>query len=517
MPIAPLCMHSLFHSARRRSKLYFALSICSVAGPSAAHAQLSHISLRFDEEDRRTIAVAETLATNDSILRMYSDNYDASHLPDGWATFVHDLVATDAEGRRFDLPRAGLNQWRVPAGTSRPIHLQYNVLIHHDQGHFPHWYEAAYAKRECDCTVFVGGALFIGATDLKSTEITFVRPVPATPAARSPRPWLIVTPWDTVAGHPDTYRAADFEELAQVAIAVGKMLTETVQIGATSVTIAMSRAIPDGIPLFRDATANYLNEITRLVGPAPRGHFVIIANLELFTGGGAFIRSASMVFDKPPGRSSLPFWGHIVSHELLHLWNGRGVLYADADEEWFKEGVNDYLSRMIQVHTGDMTPDAFMEVLSEQYRTYQADPHTVSLRTSGADKMNQEATVYDGGFLAGFVLDVQIREASRGRAGIADALSILYTKYGDGKHLATEMDIQDAIASVAGKRMDDFFRDYVAQRVPVPTGSAAMALGYAPETVKDSAGTHVEFRSVPRPSAAQNAFRASFFAGADKR
>jgi hypothetical protein len=44
-----------------------------------------------------------------------------------------------------------------------------------------------------------------------------------------------------------------------------------------------------------------------------------------------------------------------------------------------------------------------------------------------------------------------------------------------------------------------------------------MALGYAPETVKDSAGTHVEFRSVPRPSAAQNAFRASFFAGADKR
>ncbi len=137
----------------------------------------SRYTVRFDEGDRRSVVVDASISERDSLLTMYEGNYDASHLPEGWTTFVRDLEVRDAAGAKLTLRKAGLNSWRVPASARWPLKLHYIVLVHHDQGHWPTgWNEAAYARRDCDCIVLTSMALFIGTARMGETSIALSLP-----------------------------------------------------------------------------------------------------------------------------------------------------------------------------------------------------------------------------------------------------------------------------------------------------------------------------------------------------
>ena len=41
-----------------------------------------------------------------------------------------------------------------------------------------------------------------------------------------------------------------------------------------------------------------------------------------------------------------------MSHELLHFWNGLTIVPTDWHEEWFKEGVTDYLTIVTLARNG---------------------------------------------------------------------------------------------------------------------------------------------------------------------
>ena len=45
-------------------------------------------------------------------------------------------------------------------------------------------------------------------------------------------------------------------------------------------------------------------------------------------------------------------WGYVMAHELLHFWNGLSIVPADHREEWFKEGITDYLTIVTLARNG---------------------------------------------------------------------------------------------------------------------------------------------------------------------
>ncbi|MFN2440743.1 MAG: hypothetical protein ABR503_16180 [Chitinophagaceae bacterium] len=99
--------------------------------------------------------------------------YGATHLKDGWATFVRNLNATNSNGERIELRRLENGVFLLPPeNKGKLINLTYDVAILHDQGKWPFGYkEAAYVKN--DMLMTTGNALFITRTDMDSTQVIF--------------------------------------------------------------------------------------------------------------------------------------------------------------------------------------------------------------------------------------------------------------------------------------------------------------------------------------------------------
>ena len=479
----------------------------ATATASSLAAQQSRYTVRFSDDDRRTVAIEGTVAGSDTLLLMYPDNYDASHLREGWATFVRSLEVHDATGALVAIEKAGLNHWRVPASARRPLRIRYTVLVHHDQGSWPvGWDEAAYAKRECDCVFFTGMSMFIGARGMGDVEVRF-----DLPGARSERvgPWTSVAPWTPVAGQQHTYRASSFTELSEVALAVGRVPTGEVRSGDATIVIAVGRGIPNGVELFRDAIAGYVRGAESIFGAPASGRFAVIANPDIFTGGGAFIRSASLLYLRLPTKETRSAWGHELSHELTHLWNGHGIQYG-LSEEWLKEGGTDYLARRNQLAAGDLTQQQFLDVVAQQYDYYKSDAGKASLREAGHDKQKLSSLVYGGAFITTLALDVEIRRATADRRTVEDVMKLLYRRHAHTGRLTTHDDIVRAVDEVVGQSLASFLQKYVAERNELPFQQYAALLGIRIEPPA-KVGDPPVFRADPAAPQSAREMRARIF------
>ncbi len=477
--------------AFRRSVFCVALAAaCTFCRPSLA--DTASYTLRLGREDRRLLEVEAVVETTESELLMYADNYDASHLPGGWASYVRNLVATDGLGREVPLDLSGLSRWRLPSGVPQPLSLRYEVLIHHDQGNWPvGWDEAAYAKRDCDCVLLTGMAVFIGSATLRDIGVTFELP----DSHEDRGAWRSVAPWARLAGELESYRAADFAELSEVAFVIGDMPVEEIRLGQAEIEIAVGRGLPAGPQLFRRAVEDYLRTLQVLLGEPPTGRFVIVANPDVYSGGGAFIRSVSMLFKDPPVWPSRHQWGHVVAHELVHLWNGH-VLRYDVTEEWVKEGLTDYLSRLVQFRAGHLTEEQFFAAIVRGYPWYLAKVGEASLREAGPRKQELGVLLYDGGLYASLAIDIEIRRLTEGRVGLADVIGKLYREVPSRGGQVALGDLADTAASLGADDLGQFIRDLAESPRPVALDSLFGELGY--ELVHDAG----EDRWTGRPQAA---------------
>ena len=470
--------------------------------PQRLVAQKSSYTVTMNDEDRRLAIVEARIETRDSVLTFYPDNYDSSHLADGWATFVREFSARDGAGRSITLPRAGRNQWAIPTGTLRPISLHYQLLVHHDQGYWPNGHdESAYAKRDCDCVFFTGMALFIGARDLRDIGVTFVLPGPHRVGGE---PWRSVTPWEPGLS-PNNYVAADFEDLSENCFVLGRLPTAEVKSGAALVTIAAGRGLPGSLPLFQHSVEASMNWATRTFGAGAEGRFVAIANPDSYDGGGAFTHSTSMLFLHPPSLKNRVEWGHIVAHEMIHLWNGRGIRF-DPSEEWFKEGVTDYLSFKALLATGQLTEDQFLHRIGASYGYYtEVAGQRLSLSAAGRNKSENSTLVYNGGEIFAMALDIELRKRTDGRCGIEDLMSALYTPRHGSRTAVTSREIISAANAVAAADVSRLFAQYANGTEVIPLADVVGAAGL--DVTKNSAASDPAHRYVVKRSRGASAER----------
>jgi predicted metalloprotease with PDZ domain len=90
---------------------------------------------------------------------------------------------------------------------------------------------------------------------------------------------------------------------------------------------------------------------------------------------------------------------------------------------------------------------------------------------------NSQIDYYSKGQLVGLVLDLMIMNATQGAKNHDDVFRVLYDKYYKQlKRGFTDQEYQDAVAEVAGRRFDDFFKNSVYGTKTLPY---ATALGYA--------------------------------------
>ena len=99
--------------------------------------------------------------------------------------------------------------------------------------------------------------------------------------------------------------------------------------------------------------------------------------------------------------------------------------------------------------------------------------------------VNRGASYYEKGFWTAMALDVELRVASGGKAGLTDLFRILWDRFGRAERPIADGDVRAAAAEIAGKPMDGFFDKYVRGtedlRLPEFLQRAGVAVDARPE------------------------------------
>lgn len=175
-----------------------------------------------------------------------------------------------------------------------------------------------------------------------------------------------------------------------------------------------------------------------------------------------------------------------VSHEFFHAWNVERIRPTSLEpfnfEEanmsgalWFAEGFTSYYTGLILCRSGIITPEKYVEGLSETFNYVWNSPARrffnpiemsfqapfVDAATS-VDLVNRENTFisyYAYGSILGLALDLSLREKG---LNLDDYMKLVWQEYGKTENTYTLNDLQKTLTEYAGKAYgDSFFNDYI--------------------------------------------------------
>ncbi len=430
-----------------------------------------------------------------------------SYLVREYARHVQDFAPKDAAGDSLLWRKLNKNMWQIDIGAARDLVVTYRVYANeltvrtnelNDQHAF--WNNAALLMHPA------------GNLPAPST----VRVVP------SKQNWRVATGLPAVDGAANTFRAENFDILYDSPFLVGDFKT----IAFTA------RDVPHRIVIEGDG--NYDEEALRrdvqkvvetsaaLMGDVPYRDYTFILLLHPTASGGLeHLNSTALIwrrFGFRPEASYRSFLS-LVAHEFFHLWNVKRIRPDalgpfDYTREnytrllWVAEGVTSYYSDLLVRRAGLMSDRDYLDIVALSFQSLQDTPGRleVSLEETSFDAwikyyrpdentINSTISYYDKGAIVALLLDLHIRECSRGARSLDDVLRLLYNEYAKRGRNYTPEDFQRAAEQVAGARLEDFFRLYVRGRAELNYNAALATAGLRLEI---GSGADVE---QPRPVA----------------
>ena len=217
-----------------------------------------------------------------------------------------------------------------------------------------------------------------------------------------------------------------------------------------------------------------------------------------YQGASGLEHSSSHVDVVSPVYIGSDFQPSLYAHEIFHAWNVKRLRPAelwpyryDVPQPtpwlWVSEGITDYYADLAEVRSGIVPDSGFYALTAGKINEVQAAGpvalEDASLNTWIHPTDGTGYIYYPKGSLAGFMLDVLIRDASDNRRSLDQVMRELYTstfKQGRG---FTRTDWWGAVSRAAGgKSFDDFERKYVDGREDFPWGEILPLAGMRAQT-----------------------------------
>lgn len=311
---------------------------------------------------------------------------------------------------------------------------------------------------------------------------------PATVTVRTEPGWLVATGMQAVPQQAGTYREGNYHDLVDKPFFIGRLDYDSTQVAGVWARLA---TYPAGA-LTGPARSQVWDEIGKMLPPqaavfqeTPWPHYTIMMIFDsAFGGGSALEHGNSHVGIYNPGFIGTPVLASITAHEIFHAWNVKRLRPADMvpyryDRAaptvwlWVSEGITDYYADLAILRGGIIGVDQFLNVTGGKLATVAQNPPTAledaSLSTWIHPTDGSQYVYYQKGSLAGFILDVMIRDASDNRRSLDDVMRELYrTTYKAGRGF-TGGDWWRTVSKAAGGRsFTDFAAKYVNGREPYP-------------------------------------------------
>ena len=431
--------------------------------------------LTFDSTtaNRRTIRVAMSLdvAGPGAVLLSLPAWTPGAYEISNFARWVVGFSAT-AGNSAVAWDKLDYDTWRVQPGKARSVTVTFNYLADS--------LDNAMSWSRPDFVLFNGTNLFLYP---EGRGFDF----PSTLSLKTQNGWHVATGM-TAGKTARTYTASNYHDLVDRPFFVGKVDFDSMQVAGRWTRLAtypacvlsgtarqqlwdqIGKMIPTQVALFQEIP---WDSYTNLLIFEPR-----------YGGGSALEHGNSHVGIYNPQFIGNPLLASITAHEIFHAWNVKRlrpaemVPYDYASPQptpwlWVSEGITDYYADLSLVRGGIIDSAQFLSLTSHKATTVADAPPTAledaSLSTWVHPVDGSGYLYYPKGSLAGFLIDILIRDASNNASSLDLVMRQLYqSTYKQGRGFSGS-DWWAAVSKAAGGRsLAEFNARYIGGREPFP-------------------------------------------------
>jgi predicted metalloprotease with PDZ domain len=501
------------------------LSALSVVGPAAGaqrsaptrpaalmSAPISNVryTVRFDRTTApmRQLHVTMTFATSgrDPVLLSLPAWTPGAYELSFYARKVNNFRA-EAGGRALDWDKVDFDTWRIVPGAAATVTVSFSFGADS--------LDNAMAWSKPDFAFFNGTNVFPWAEG-RGTDF------PATVSIQSESDWQVATGMAAAAG-PRTYAAKNYHDLVDMPFFVGALDVDSAEIAGKWVRTA---TYPRGM-LQGAAREQFWDHVRRMIPPmvevfdeSPHDSYTnLIVFDSSYGGGSALEHQNSHVGIYTPLIIGNPLLASITAHEIFHLWNVKRMRPAEMvpyqyDRAqptpwlWVSEGITDYYADLALVRGGIIDSAGFLELTMGKVGEVGELPavalEDASLSTWIHPTDGTHYIYYPKGSLAGFLLDILIRDASDNQRSLDDVMKEVYTSTYKAGRGFTAQDWWGAVSRAAGgKSFAEVNERHIDGREPFPWASVLPLAGLRLNvdsireprigvfTIPDSAGVRV--------------------------
>jgi predicted metalloprotease with PDZ domain len=388
-----------------------------------------------------------------------------------FARYVSNFAAT-ADNRALDWDKLDHDSWRINGANGRRVTVTFDVVAD--------TLDNAMAWARADFALFNGTTVFLYP---EGRGFNF----PATVRVEAPAGWLVATGM-TSAAQPKTYTAPNYHDLVDMPFFVGRFDLDSARIADTWVRLA---TYPAG-SVSGEARAMAWDWLRKMIPPqvavfkeTPFRTYTVMQIADSSYGGASGLEHQNSHVDiVTPFAIGNPFLASLYAHEIFHAWNVKRMRPAELwpyryDDEaptpllWVSEGITDYYADLSMVRGGLIDSAGFFAVTAGKIgEVTEARPvalEDASLSTWVHPTDGTGYLYYPKGSLAGFLLDIMIRDATDNRRSLDDVMAQVYRESFKAGKGFTNADWWRVVTQVAGgKSFADFAERYIDGREPFP-------------------------------------------------
>ncbi|MES2646448.1 MAG: peptidase M61 [Bacteroidota bacterium] len=491
MPVKSVSLLYIFENSMKnpvKTKYILTLMLCFLLYDIPVFAQENYrysIDLTRISNDRLLVTLLAPHISLTEVKFYLPKIVPGTYMNSNYGKYIHSLKATDKNGRKLPVTKYDVNGWTIKK-SDKLYKLTYEVEDTWDSKINNVVYSMAGTSFEAGKNFVLNTPGLFGYFDgMKNLpfELNFVKP-----AGFYATTGLVPTLSNSV---NDVFicRNADFLYDSPLMYCVPD--TATIKVGTTDVLIgvysprkkATATFIAQNIRQFLERANAYLG------GKMPVDKYAFIfyfngeqAKLET---PGAWEHSYSSFYsmDETPEKESIANWIDIAAHEFFHIVtpltiSSKEVKQFNFNETilskhlWLYEGSTEYYAQNMQAWGGLITPEKFLENLSEKItfsRTQMKDDlsFTELSKESAGKHAGQYTNVYSKGALISTCLDLYLLQLSGGKYGIRQLKQELGLKYGADKYFDDDSLFQE-ITNLTYPEISNFFQTYVEGTTPIP-------------------------------------------------
>jgi predicted metalloprotease with PDZ domain len=391
-----------------------------------------------------------------------------------FSRWVVDFSAT-ADGKPLAWDKLDFDTWRIRPASAKALRVTFRYVAD--------TLDNAMAWTKPDFLLFNGTNVFLYAEG-QSPD------VPATVTVHTESDWHIATGMP-VAPLARTFGAANYHDLVDMPFFVGHFDLDSARVAEKWIRLA---TYPAGAitAQVRSTAWDQLKRVippeTTVFGEIPWETYTVMEIVDsAYAGASGLEHQNSHVDVLAPSYVGSEFQPSLFAHEIFHSWNVKRLRPAEmwpyqyshpqpTPWLWVSEGITDYYADLAEVRGGVVDERGFYNLAAEKINEVM-NARPVSLEDASVNTWvhpvdGTEYLYYPKGSLAGFILDIMIRDASDNKHSLDDVMRALYqSDYKHGRGF-TATDWWNAVSGAAnGKSFAQFNARYIDGREAFPWDS----------------------------------------------